>query len=154
MSPDGRRRRKRWCDTEVKTAIQARQVANREHRQSLRVGHEHMVIQNWKLSQTRKQYAKQLTQEKIRTADLRTVLDIRFSGKDASRKFRRYMGTLECRKQSTSVLDECTGQEVEDLGTHFTTYLEEMFFSRVHDHCQKSRMDSRVSFRCQLVGNR
>ncbi|KAM7313853.1 hypothetical protein ISCGN_003640 [Ixodes scapularis] len=124
--PSGRRVRNRWWDTEVKEAILARQKANREHRQSLRTESGSEVARRWTMYHDCKCYAKRLTQEKMRTADLETVRDIRSSGRDAARKFWKYLGSLEGKDQDVTIIDESTGNPPEDLGTHLT---KSFFFS-------------------------
>lgn len=124
----GRRHRKRWWDAEVKSAIHARQEANRCHRLALRSGLEE-IGEKWEMYQIRKRYAKQLIQQKITTADLATVQDIRCSGKDAPRKFWAYLGSLDSRDQETTIVDEVTGEVPNDLGTYLTNYLKETFVS-------------------------
>ncbi|KAM7298924.1 uncharacterized protein ISCGN_019491 [Ixodes scapularis] len=123
----GRRRRKRWWDGEVKAAIHARQEANLHHRMALRTGETHEIDKKWHSYQVLKNSAKQLVQQKIRTADLAIVRDIRCSGRDAPRKFWAYLGTLDGRDQEAVIIDESTGEEPSNLGTHLSDYLRKNF---------------------------
>lgn len=60
-------------------------------------------------------------------ADMVTMREISVSGRDAPRKFWRYLGTLNGREQCLTILDEDTGQPTERLGQCLTDHLIEVF---------------------------
>lgn len=60
-------------------------------------------------------------------ADMVTMSEISASGRDAARKFWRYLGTLNGREQCLTILDEDTGQPTERLGQCLTDHLVEVF---------------------------
>ncbi|KAM7290161.1 histone H3-like centromeric protein A [Ixodes scapularis] len=49
------------------------------------------------------------------------------SGRDAARKFWKYLGSLEGKDQDETIIYESTGNPPEDLGNHLTKYLTETF---------------------------
>ncbi|KAM7309549.1 hypothetical protein ISCGN_006556 [Ixodes scapularis] len=126
-SHGSRRRRKRWWDGEVQAAIQLRKELNRQHRFALHTGSSHEIAEKWKMYQEQKNATKQLVQQKLAAAHLNKIREIRSSGKDAPRKFWKYLGTLDGGDQTPVIIDERTGLEVNALDQCLTEHLMEVF---------------------------
>lgn len=111
----------------MKAARDERRLANQTHRRAVKEGDSGEVEKAWEVYLTSKHKLQDLIRSKITEADRRTLKEIRDSGKAAAEKFWRYVNSMDRNDPPPTVIEDHTGNAVQDLAEHLSEYLTKAF---------------------------
>ncbi|KAH7958582.1 hypothetical protein HPB49_003068 [Dermacentor silvarum] len=121
-------RRNGWWDGEVKAALDARKVANRQHRAAVTAALPSNVCQDlWDQYLAHKRTMQQVVQRKIATHDHAQLRSMTTAGRQGGRKFWAYVSTLYRKPAPPEIRDETTGEPVSDIPEHLTRHMAQLY---------------------------
>ncbi|KAH7979105.1 hypothetical protein HPB49_008198 [Dermacentor silvarum] len=117
-----------WWDGEVKAALDARKVANRQYRAAVTAALPTNVWQDlWDQYLACKRTMQQVVQRKITTHDHAQLRSMTTAGCQGGQKFWAYVSTLQQKPAPPELQEETTGEPVSDIPEHLTRHMAQFY---------------------------
>ncbi|KAH7981577.1 hypothetical protein HPB49_025597 [Dermacentor silvarum] len=114
-------------DGEVQAALEARRIANRQHRRIAKLSDDAACQAAWENYLQAKHKMQTVTQRKIAEAKRSTLLALRKEGKSTGPKFWAYVSSLDSRLTERTLRDPVTDRKADDLHRLLSGHLEQLY---------------------------
>ncbi|KAH7980552.1 hypothetical protein HPB49_017178 [Dermacentor silvarum] len=116
-----------WWDGEVQAAVEARRIANRQHRRTAKLSDDTACQAAWENHLQAKHKMQTMTQRKIAEAECKTLLALWKEGKGTGAKFGAYVYSLDSRPTEPTLRDPVTDRKADDLRRLLSGNLEQLY---------------------------